>query len=422
MSLSFLAKTKNSLDAQIGPTGLQQVTIMFVATSLTNLLAYIFNILMGRMLSPASFGILISLQAMLVILTIAGNGMQTIVAKYASYFDAVGQHGRANRVMTYSLQGVILFAGFITLVIVLVRSPLAHFLQIASPVAVIVLALALIPTMVASIIYGFLQGLERFGVLGTLQVSVGILRIILGILFVYIGFDTVGAIAALPASAGIIALLALFLLRAFLRGTREQEEFDGKEIFFYSSYVIITLTCFAILTNMDLIVVKHFFSPARAGQYAAAATLGKIIFFFPLAVARVFFPKSSRRHALDQDTTNLVRLSLLAVAVPSGLLTLAYFLWPSLILRLVLGDQYAVTGPLIGVLGVAMTLYGLINIWLNYYLSVNQMSFLYMVSAGVLLQLVLLARFHSSLLQVATVLVVTALAICVASEFIFQRR
>lgn len=422
MSLSFLAKTQKNLKAQIGPTGLQQVTIMFLATSLANLLAYVFNILMGRMLSPASFGILVSLQAILVILTIVGNAAQTTVAKYVSTFEAVAQRQRTNAVLTYFLKGGALFATFATLLLALGRSPLAYFFQIASPMAVIVLGLAVIPTMVGSVIYGFLQGMQRFGTLGTLLISVATLRIILGIFFVQAGFDAVGAVAALPLSTGVTSLPVLVLLVPFLRGRRREDGFHQEGIFSYSSYVILGLICFAALTQMDMIAVKHFFPPDKAGQYAAAATLGKIVFFFPLAVTRVFFPKSSQRHALNQDTSGLVRFGLLAVAIPSGLLTLAYFLWPSFILRLVLGDQYAVTGPLIGVLGVAMTLYGLINIWLNYYLSVNQTSFLYVLSMGVLLQLVLLACFHSSLLQVATVLVVTALAISAGGEFIFQRR
>jgi len=421
MNLSSLAKTKQRLEAQIGPTRLQQVTIMFLATSLANLLAYLFNILMGRMLSPASFGILISLQAMLVILTVAGNAMQTTVAKYVSHFEAVAQRERTNSLVTYFLQRVALFATIATLLLVLGRARVACFLQIASPMAVVVLGLALIPTMVSSIIYGFLQGLQRFGAWGTLLISVATLRIILGIVFVQVGFNAVGAVAALPVSAGIVSL-PMLLLMPFLRGKRTGEGFHAEGVFSYSSYVILGLICFAALTQMDMIVVKHFFPPEMAGQYAAAVTLGKIVFFLPLAVASVFFPKSSRRYALNQDTSGPLRFSLLAVAIPSGLLTLGYFLWPSLILRLVLGDQYAVTGPLIGVLGVAMTLYGLINIWLNYYLSVNQTSFLYVLSAGVLLQLVLLACFHSSLLQVATALTITALAICVASEFVFQRR
>lgn len=422
MNLSFVAKTKKNLEAQMGPGGLQQITIMFLATSLANLLAYLFNILMGRMLSPASFGILVSLQAILVVLGIAGDAARTIVAKYASHFEAVAQRESTNSLLLYSLRRVLLLASFAAFLLILGRSPIAHFLQIASPVAVVVLGLALIPIMIRSVIHGFLQGLQRFGVAGTLLISIGTLRIILGFLFVYVGFDAVGAVGALPVSAGIVSLPMLLLLMPFLRGKRTGEGFHTERVFSYSSYVILGLICFAALTQMDVIAVKHFFPPEMAGQYAAAVTLGKIVFFFPLAVASVFFPKSSRRYALNQDTSGPLRFSLLAVAIPSGLLTLGYFLWPSTILRLVLGHQYAVTGPLIGVLGVAMTLYGLVNIWLNYYLSVGQASFLYVLLGGVLIQLVLLARFHSSLIQIVSVLAMTALAITIAGEFIFQRR
>ena len=43
--------------------------------------------------------------------------------------------------------------------------------------------------------------------------------------------------------------------------------------------IVFSLGLFAILTQMDVILVKHYLPPEMAGNYAAVFTLGKIIFF-----------------------------------------------------------------------------------------------------------------------------------------------
>jgi len=45
-------------------------------------------------------------------------------------------------------------------------------------------------------------------------------------------------------------------------------------------------------------LVTHFFSAGQAGIYNAAATLGKVVIFLPMAVSFVMLPKVAKNHAL----------------------------------------------------------------------------------------------------------------------------
>ncbi len=132
--------------------------------------------------------------------------------------------------------------------------------------------------------------------------------------------------------------------------------------------VVIVLLCFSILTNIDVIIVKHFFAPIQAGHYAAAAIFGKIVLFFPGAIAMVMFPKAAELHTLEQDPWPVLKKSLLAVAVLCGLVTMSYFFFPVLIVSLLFGSRYYQSIPLMGLFGIAMTIFSLINIIIAYYL------------------------------------------------------
>ncbi|MCA9975322.1 MAG: hypothetical protein KC413_06210, partial [Anaerolineales bacterium] len=68
---------------------------------------------------------------------------------------------------------------------------------------------------------------------------------------------------------------------------------------------------------------------------------------------------------------------LLAALLPGLGLTSIFFLIPDLLTRTIFGDAYASLGIVVGLVGLATTLYAGINIWLNYALSVKRPLFIY---------------------------------------------
>ena len=136
------------------------------------------------------------------------------------------------------------------------------------------------------------------------------------------------------------------------------------------------LLCFAMLTNIDLVLVKHFFGSSQAGHYAAASIVARIILFLPGAIAMVMFPKTSELYALSKESRPVLKKSLLYTAVLSGGVLLLYLTIPSLIVKFFFGSEYILTIPLIGIFGLAMFFFSLTNILFFYQLSVHQLRFL----------------------------------------------
>jgi O-antigen/teichoic acid export membrane protein len=180
----------------------------------------------------------------------------------------------------------------------------------------------------------------------------------------------------------------------------------------YAGATAVGLVSFAALVNMDALVVKHFFSPTEAGHYSMAVTLGKIVIFLPAAFAVVLFPKSAERHVQRRDSSRLLRLRLAATALPCAGLAAAYFAAPDFILKAVFGAENPFAGPVLGLVALAMTGYALVNVWLNYFLSVEQAGFAY--------ALPLLTFFHASLTQVAVVVASTGAGVLAIAEAWFR--
>ena len=70
--------------------GLRHLLVMFVATSLANLLDYGYSVAMGRMLSAEGYGVLVALSAVLQIASVSLVVIRTVVAR-ATVELSVGQ-------------------------------------------------------------------------------------------------------------------------------------------------------------------------------------------------------------------------------------------------------------------------------------------------------------------------------------------
>jgi O-antigen/teichoic acid export membrane protein len=395
--------------------------VMFGALSLANVLDYAYNVLLGRLLSAEGYGILVALQAILRIVAVSLEIVRTVMARYTVRLLSQARRTAMGGFLRGALGQAVIWGGVAALLAGLLSRPIARLLQIPSIGPVLVTAAALLPLTVKPVIGGVLQGAQRFAGFGSYQVVQAALRLVLGVVLVRAGLDALGALAALPMATTGTILLGLGLVWAYLQRPEAQEpargtEVPGPGVRAYASRTTVGLVGFAILVNMDALVVKHYATPALAGQYAMAVTLGKIVLFMPAAFAQVLFPKSAAQHAQARDSSRLVRMSQAMTIVPCAALTAAYFAYPGQILSLVFGTRNPFHGPVLGMLALAMSGYALANVWLSYALSVEGNGFVYMIPVALLVQLGLLIAFHATLMQVVTVLAATSIGLPIAGE------
>jgi O-antigen/teichoic acid export membrane protein len=401
--------------------GLRQGVAMFAATSLANVLDYAYNVAMGRLLSTDGYGVLVALQAVLQIASVSLVVVRTVTARYAAEFLAREQLSRAGDFFWSALRTAALWGAIVALSMGLLSGPMARLLHIPTAVPVLITAAALWPLMLKPVLGGALQGLQRFGALGAFQVAHAAFRLVLGLLLVKCGLDAVGALTALPVGTLGTALLGLVLLGSVLwQRTGDSHQLASSDVSRYAGATVLGLVSFAALVNMDALVVKHYFSPTEAGTYSMAVTLGKIVIFLPAAFAVVLFPKSAERHVQRRDSSRLLRLSLAVTALPCAGLAAAYFAAPDFILKAVFDAENPFAGPVLGLVALAMTGYALVNVWLSYFLSVEQSGFVYALPVVVAAQFALLTIFHASLTQVAVVVALTSAGVLAVAEAWFH--
>jgi O-antigen/teichoic acid export membrane protein len=406
------------------PLGLKQTAFMFVATSITGAVNYLVHFATSRMLGPSDYGIFASLNSFYTLIYTPIGILTLVTAYYLAQFHACGEVHRSSPFLVDITKWVSLIMVIISLAIALSSSLLAKFLQIPSAIPILIVAITLLIGSLLAIYTGALHGLQKFFAWGFIAIISGSLRLAFAIGLVAMGLHAAGALAAQLFSVLVTLSIALVILRPlFNRYSIAQTLKHGltlKEITAYAGLVLVGTTCVAAMTNMDVIVVKHFFPPSMAGQYAAASVLAKVILFFPAAITAVLFPKATERFTLKQDSSMIARQAIIAVAGLCGTLSIVFFLIPGFLIHLLFGSGYEAAMPLLGLFGLTMALYALVTVQMTYYLSIRRMLYIPIIAGSTLILVIALVLFHQSLLEIITIQLVNAAVLLVVSE-IFLR-
>jgi O-antigen/teichoic acid export membrane protein len=385
---------------------LRDAGIVVLATTLANVCNLLFQLFMVRNLEVGEFGALTSLFSFIMIFSVPCFSLQTVVAKWTAQFRAKGETERIRLFFWDLARWVLVFCVGFALIGILSSRLLSSFLHIAQSTRVLLTVFTIVLATIFPLWLGLLQGLQRFALMGGLLITAGLLKLILGIFLVGLGFSVEGALVATLISFALTLPVAFWVSRRWIHPvdfkTRSLPE--SKEAARYLAPVAVALVCIMVLTNMDIILVKHFFSEFDAGNYAVASMVGKIVLFFPLAVNWVLLPKASHQHALKKDSIGLLKMSLWIVTFMCATATLATFLAPQIyvwVFRVVHPDQFL---PIARLFATAMSFYAIAHVIIYYQLSVKNTSFLLPTSLMVFTEIGLICVFHETLLQVLWVL------------------
>jgi O-antigen/teichoic acid export membrane protein len=362
--------------------GVRDSLVTAVAMIFAGGLDYAVGVLAGRWLVPIEFGVFIAVGAVLQVLSQLTNAIRNVVAFYTAELSL---HGDGTSGVGAFVQrawrwgwrwGLLATAGMAVLSPALARAlrlPNAWPLWVACP--------AVLLCFTRTVTDGTLQGIQSFAGFGAVQVAQSFLRLCFAAGLIWLGWQAAGAIIALPLAMAGALMLALWYLGP---NFRDRRSVAAREVsWHYSSHTLLGLAAFAMLANMDALFVKHFYSPAMAGNYGPVVTLAKMSLFLPMALGIVLLPKATRRRASGRDPRPILLLALGATLLPGLVLTAIYFQFSSTLVRAIFTAAYANPGLVLGFANLAASFYAGLNIWLNYALSLNRLTFIYIL-AGVL--------------------------------------
>jgi len=384
---------------------------LLVATTVANVLAFGYQVVMARLLEPAEYAALTALFGVLILESISSQVIQSATAKLTAQYRARDEEAALHAFVRRWTVRVGAASGALGVVVVLLSPVIAVALALPG-LSVALLGVSLFLAIVFTFGLGLLQGLARFVWMGSALIAQSGSRLAIGAALVLAGFSVdgafTGAAAAIAVSLVVLAVPLVPLLRA-ARGSKVVHELGPAETRFFALSAVVLLA-YAALTNMDAVLARSLLAPEQAGAYAGAITMGKIVLFAPIAIGFLLLERTARAHARGEDTERALYLALGFVAATSGLVAAAYLVVPELLVPIVVGSKYPETARLVGTYGIAALANALLSLWIAYFIGRGEMRVGLLLALAVVVELVLLLTVASDPLTMARVVLVVALA------------
>ena len=418
-----LGETTEVLRAPVGPpaaparaSGARSGALLVAASAVALVANYVFLLSAGRILGSEDYGALAALLGVLSIVLLPAGAVQMAVSRELSRRLARGDSEGAGAFARAALRLAVLATVPLTVALLALSAPLAELLKIDS-VAVVALTLFTLSTaFVFPVATGVLQGHERFHALAVMYALPFLLRLLLLAMLAAGGYRLGGAVVATLLGALVGTAVALGLARGALRLGAGHAAPDLRPFLRYLALFALGLVGIALLTHVDIVVVKARFSGDEAGAYGAASAFARLGFFLPATILAVLVPRTAARQARGEATEDILGRSLLATAGFCAALAVFYAATGVGLVVTTFGGEFAEGGAVLAEFALAMGLFSLANIFVGYHLSRGETRYAWIVGIGVVAQVALLATVPTGLSGVVWMNVAVGVALLAAHE------
>jgi O-antigen/teichoic acid export membrane protein len=363
--------------------------------------SYLVHPLLTRYISIAAYGDFQALLSFLAILGIIASVIITTLTKEISVLQANQPAAvpvlRRRALTRLSALGLVLF-----FLVWLLTRPLNSLFQITEPAVLLISALSLLYIFPLAVNRAALAGLQRFTPLAAVNLAEPVFRLFLIICLAIIWpWGLTGAAWSLGLTSLLALVISFWPFKNEVRPAVAELKVSLRALGPYAVLVLWFTALSQFFYNFDMLLVKSYFSPERAGLYGALLTIGRIIYFVGGSIPLVMFPiiaglrgdTSLRRHAVFAKSLGLMAL----LAVPA---TAIIVIFPEFMIRIVVGAKYLSLIPYLPAFAIAMLLMTLFTVISQYFLALSDRSGLWVLTGGAVLEVILLSLFHTSFWEV----------------------
>ena len=394
---------------------------LFVGGVAGGILGYLFQIIMGRMLSVSEYGIFSALMAMIVVIGAPMTTLSMIISRRVSTYRSEQDNGKLGYLFYWINRKLLLIAVVLVVLVVFNIKPLQNFLLIEKNAHLYLLLIILLIAFPQAVNNAYLQGLQYFKWLSVSGVLATLLKIIIAVILIYFGLGVAGALGGVIFSTFIILILTYVVLRPSLSKNNASISNTTHLLFKSAMPVLLANVAFAVMTQIDMVLVKYYFSEQEVGIYAAASILGKAVMYLPGGIAMALFPMVAENHASGKSSAHLMFQAVGVTALLSLTGALFYYFFADSIIVLLYGTDYKEAANVLKYFGFAILPMALIMVAEHFLIAMGRVLFAYLFMVVAPLQLIAIYYYHDTLLDIVAVLSISGIILVVSGYGLLWR-
>ncbi|MFQ5451509.1 MAG: polysaccharide biosynthesis protein [Nitrospinaceae bacterium] len=382
--------------------------LILVILNSSNVFNYLFQLIVGRTLTPADYGSFNALNSLAVVLSAPVAVLPLVFSRYTVQLSVSGLP-QVKSLLVDGFRRMVLVAAGILIIGLLALPWLKSYLHLDSTPPLMIMLAQLVLSLLLPVLLGVIQGLHRFVHFGFASSSVALVRFLGALsLVMALGWGVNGALLSGTLGTLMAMGIAFWTLNDILKTPRSALPHGiFHKMGRYSLPVFLSTTMVMTLGNLDIVLVRHYCLPEEAGLYSIAAILGRIAMFLPGVLIIVLFPEAVKTQAAGQEDVRLLWVSLGLTALLGGGIALACSLWPRPIIALLFGEKYIGAAVLLQIVSAAMAMLAVANVIFTYCLARSEFTFLWPLAGGVGLMLILIFYFHDTARTIAEMVLIS---------------
>jgi O-antigen/teichoic acid export membrane protein len=305
--------------------------ILLISSGLVAATNLLYNLLVARMLGASGFGHASALYTLLMMMSAVSLSFQIVASKFiARNSETIARTQIYATMLRRAWQ-----AGLgIAVVIAAFSAYLTSYFNLPQRHDLVLLAIATTVYIPLGVRRGRMQGCCDFGSLGINVVAEVTVKFGGALLFLKLGMGVTGVMLAV-----LLSIVAAYLVGMPGAEYRAMPGLIKIAPFGEGMQAIMYFIGQVILSNLDILLVKHFFPPPQAGIYAAVALVGRVVFMLSWSVVSSMFPVSASQTNRVAGRSVLFT-ALLLVATLTSLFIAAVALAPEWVWTLLLGKAF----------------------------------------------------------------------------------
>lgn len=351
--------------------------IVFSLSMIANVLGMIFQALVGRLLNDVSlFADLQSIMSLFNILVLPTTVASGVVTRYTAQFYSRNEYSLIKDFLRKAFMVLGLLSIIYIFIMLNLKSGIAEWLHIDDLLIVVVAVFLSGLATLTAIYVGGLQGLQLFVLYGLY----GLIGPIFKIIAVFVSVEQNNQLVTILI-IWILGLIISYIIGTFFLTYSLKDyscckcSINHKEITNYIYNVFIANVGFTLLSNIDMLLVKHNYNSV-AGDYSAALMLGKIVTYVTGALVIVLFPMVAGEGKTEKYKLELLKKTIIC-NILLGVIVLALLnIFSSLFIHMLLGSAFTACADYIFPISVYVLPQGIINILVTYSMANNEMNFI----------------------------------------------
>ncbi len=372
---------------------------------------FLFNAYLGRVLSFKDYGLVTLIISLWNLISIPIVTLGGTTSYSVAFLSGKNEHGTAAHFFSYIKRKSFFILGGVSAIWLLFSPFIASYFQVDDILAIASLSPMILLGAFMYMNRGYLQGNIFFELVAiTIFIEVCI-KLLAAFSFVFSGMGSFAYLSVL------VSIIFAFLVSRALVLPKIQKVLAPAHYAFPKKFFILSLlSAFssAAFLTIDVILVKHFFSPEIAGQYALLSLVGKMVYFLGSLLNGIMFTYMSQDagKGMNRNTKLFYQLFALSAGITIGAFTL---LGPvgTILVPILFGSKAQSILPYLSVYTGAISLFTIASILVNYHLAYKEYLYTYISIAAAFLMGLGIYNFHQNLSQISYVIF-----ICAALSFV----